>query len=104
MAKALLGHGMLVVALALCGPTLADQELAKARNCMSCHALDKKVVGPAYKDVALKYAGQKDAVDRLAAKIVKGGSGAFGLVPMPANTQVSDAEARKLAAWVLTIR
>ena len=95
---------MLVVALALCGPTLADQELAKARNCMSCHALDKKVVGPAYKDVALKYAGQKDAVDRLAAKIVKGGSGAFGPVPMPANTQVSDAEARKLAAWVLTIR
>ena len=104
MAKALLGHGMLVVTLALCGPTLADQELAKARNCMSCHALDKKVVGPAYKDVALKYAGQKDAVDRLAAKIVKGGSGAFGPVPMPANTQVSDAEARKLAAWVLTIR
>ena len=104
MAKALIARGMLVGALALCGPTLADQELAKARNCMSCHALDKKVVGPAYKDVALKYAGQKDAVDRLAAKIVKGGSGAFGPVPMPAHTQVSDAEARKLAAWVLTIR
>ena len=104
MAKALIARGMLVGALALCGPALADQELAKERNCMSCHALDKKVVGPAYKDVALKYAGQKDAVDRLAAKIVKGGSGAFGPVPMPANTQVSDAEARKLAAWVLTIR
>ena len=63
---------------------------------------DKKLVGPAYKDVAAKYAGQKDAVDKLAAKIIKGGSGVWGPVPMPANAQVNEAEAKKLAAWVLT--
>ena len=86
------------------GPALADQELAKSKNCMACHAVDKKLVGPAYKDVAAKYAGQKDAVDKLAAKIMKGGSGVWGPVPMPANTQVNEAEAKKLAAWVLTLK
>ena len=85
-------------------PAFANLELAQKTACTACHAVDKKVLGPSYQDVAKKYAGQKDAVDGLAAKIVKGGSGAFGPVPMPANTQVSDAEARKLAAWVLTIR
>ena len=68
---------------------------------MACHAVDKKLVGPAYKDVAAKYAGQKDAVDKLAAKIIKGGSGVWGPVPMPPNTQVSPAEAKTLATWVM---
>jgi cytochrome c len=85
-------------------PALADQALATAKNCMACHAVDKKLVGPAYKDVAAKYAGQKDAVDKLAAKIMKGGSGVWGPVPMPANAQVNEAEAKKLAAWVLTLK
>ena len=89
---------------AVAAPALADQALATAKNCMACHAVDKKLVGPAYKEVAAKYAGQKDAVDKLAVKIVKGGSGVWGPVPMPANTQVSDAEAKKLAAWVLTLK
>lgn len=83
------------------GPALADLKLATDKNCMACHAVDKKLVGPAYKDVAAKYAGQKDAADKLAAKIVKGGSGVWGPVPMPANTQVSDADAKKLAIWVM---
>jgi cytochrome c len=87
---------------ALSGPALADQALATAKNCMACHAIDKKLVGPAYKDVAAKYSGQKDAVDRLALKIMKGGAGVWGPVPMPANSQVNEAEAKKLAAWVLT--
>jgi cytochrome c len=87
---------------ALAGPAMADQALATAKNCMACHAVDKKLVGPSYKEVAAKYAGQKDAVDKLAAKIVKGGSGVWGPVPMPANTQVSEADAKKLAAWVMT--
>jgi cytochrome c len=87
---------------AVAGNAMADQALATAKNCMACHAVDKKLVGPAYKEVAAKYAGQKDAVDKLAAKIIKGGSGVWGPVPMPANTQVSDAEAKKLAAWVLS--
>jgi len=91
-----------LVAAAACVPVLADQALATAKNCMACHAIDKKVVGPSYKDVAAKYAGQKDAVDKLAVKIIKGGSGVWGPVPMPANAQVNDAEAKKLAAWVMS--
>ena len=89
-------------AAVVAGPALADQALATAKNCMACHAMDKKLVGPSYKDVAAKYGGQKDAVDKLAVKIQKGGSGVWGPVPMPANTQVSEAEAKKLAAWVLS--
>jgi cytochrome c len=87
---------------ALSAPALADQALATAKNCMACHAVDKKLVGPSYKDVAAKYAGQKDAVDKLSAKILKGGSGVWGPVPMPANAQVNEADAKKLAAWVLS--
>jgi cytochrome c len=94
----------LAMALATAGPALADQALANAKNCMSCHAVDKKLVGPSYREVAVKYAGQAGAVDKLAAKILKGGSGVWGPVPMPANGQVNEAEAKKLAAWVLTMR
>jgi cytochrome c len=95
---------VLASAVVMAGPVLADQALATAKNCMTCHAVDKKLVGPAYKEVATKYAGQKDAVDKLAAKIQKGGSGVWGPVPMPANPQVNEAEAKKLAAWVLTLK
>ena len=93
-----------LIAAAACAPVLADQALATAKNCMACHALDKKLVGPSYKDVAAKYAGQKDAVDKLAAKIMKGGSGVWGPVPMPANTQVNEADAKKLASWVMSVK
>jgi cytochrome c len=82
----------------------ADQALATSKNCMACHTLDRKIVGPAYKDVAAKYAGDKSAVDTLATKIQKGGSGVWGPVPMPANMQVNDVEAKKLAAWILGIK
>ena len=68
------------------------------------HAVDNKVVGPAYKDVATKYKGDKAAVDKLASKIIKGGAGVWGPVPMPANAQVNEAEAKKLAVWVLTLK
>jgi cytochrome c len=85
-------------------PASADQALATAKNCMSCHNAERKLVGPSYKEVSAKYAGQKDAVDKLAAKIIKGGSGVYGAVPMPANTQVNEADAKKLAAWVLTFK
>jgi cytochrome c len=93
-----------LIAAAACAPAMADLALATAKNCTACHAVDKKVVGPAYKDVAAKYAGQKDAADKLAAKIIKGGSGVWGPVPMPANTRVKEAEAKKLAAWVLSLK
>ena len=83
-------------------PVLADMKLATAKNCMACHAVDKKLVGPSYKDVAAKYASQKDALDKLSAKVIKGGAGVWGPVPMPANSQVSPDEAKKLVAWILT--
>ena len=94
----------LVAAVAVAAPAMADEALAKSKNCMACHATDKKVVGPAYKDVAKKYAGQKDAADKLAAKVIKGGSGVWGPVPMPANAQVNDADAKKLVAWILAMK
>jgi cytochrome c len=92
----------LAAGAAVSTPALADLQLATAKNCMACHAVATKLVGPSYKDVAAKYAGQKDAVDKLSAKIVKGGAGVWGPVPMPANAQVNADEAKKLAAWVMT--
>lgn len=83
---------------------MANADLAKAKNCMACHAIANKVVGPAYKDVAAKYAGQKDAEDKLTQKVLKGGSGVWGAVPMPANAQVTEAEARTLVKWVLSLK
>ncbi|SFM46843.1 c-type cytochrome [Variovorax sp. OV329] len=88
----------------LAAPAMADLQLATSKNCMACHAVDKKVIGPSFKDVAAKYKDDKAAADMLAGKILKGGSGVWGPIPMPANTQVSEAEAKKLAAWVLTIK
>lgn len=89
---------------AVSSPAFADEALAKSKNCMSCHAVDKKVVGPSYKDVAKKYAGNAKAADQLVTKVIKGGSGAWGPVPMPANAQVNDAEAKKLVAWILAMK
>ena len=93
----------LIAAVAFTAPAMANQELAGKKNCLACHAVDKKVVGPAYKEVAAKYAGQKDAVAKLAEKIQKGGVGAWGQVPMPAN-QVTPEEAKTLATWVMSMK
>ncbi|MEQ1658487.1 MAG: c-type cytochrome [Hylemonella sp.] len=95
---------ILFAATAISAPALADQALATSKNCMACHAVDKKLVGPSFKDVAKKYAADKSAGDKLATKIIKGGSGVWGPVPMPANPQVSEAESKKLAAWVLATK
>ena len=81
-------------------PAFASQDLAQKKNCMSCHGVDKKIVGPSFQDVAAKYAADKTAVDKLAQKIQKGGAGVWGPIPMPANA-VSDAEAKTLAQWVM---
>lgn len=89
---------------AVTSPAFADEALAKAKNCMACHAVDKKVVGPAYKEVAKKYAGNAKAADMLSAKVIKGGAGVWGPVPMPANAQVNDAESKKLVAWILAMK
>ena len=86
------------------GAALANQDLAQKKGCMACHATDKKLVGPAYKDVAAKYAKDKDAAKKLAEKVIKGGSGVWGPVPMPPNATVTPAEAETLVKWVLTVK
>ena len=78
----------------------ASADLAKAKNCMGCHAVDKKVIGPGFREVAAKYKGQKDAETKLVASITKGSTGVWGPMAMPANS-VSPAEALSLAKYVL---
>lgn len=82
----------------------ASEQLAKEKNCLACHAIEQKLVGPGYKEVAAKYKGDKTAEAKLATKIQKGGSGSWGAIPMPAMPQVSDAEAKILAHWVLSLK
>jgi len=92
---------LLLVSLVLVAQAAqADEALAKSKGCLGCHAVDKKILGPAYKDVAAKYAGQ-DVVDQLAQKVVKGGGGVWGQMPMPPNS-VTLEEAKKLVQWVLS--
>jgi cytochrome c len=82
-------------------PVLASKELAQKHACLACHTAEKKVVGPAYQDVAKKYAGQKDAEATLVTSIKAGGTGKWGPVPMPPQPGVSDADAHALAKWIL---
>lgn len=94
----------LAAGLTLTMPAMADLAQAQAKNCTACHAVDKKVVGPAYKDVAAKYAGDSGAVDKLATKIMKGSSGVWGPIPMPPNANVNEAEAKQLATWIMSLK
>lgn len=82
----------------------ASAELARDKVCLGCHAVDRKLIGPSFKDVAARYAGQPDAVARLSERIVKGSAGAWGAVPMPANPRMTPEDARTLAAWVLSFK
>ncbi|MDE2440612.1 MAG: c-type cytochrome [Betaproteobacteria bacterium] len=99
--KAIYVATMMAAGLALSGQVMADEALAKAKNCLSCHAVDKKLVGPAFKDVAAKYKGDAGAADKLAAKVKAGGKGVWGEIPMPPNN-VTPEEAKKLVTWVLS--
>lgn len=85
------------------GAARADDALAKKYNCLACHQADKKLVGPAYKDVAKKYKGQADAVAKLSDKVKKGGTGVWGQIPMPPNAAVPDADVKKLVEWILAM-
>jgi cytochrome c len=97
----------LAIALALIGSNfigasaMANVDLAKKNACLSCHHTEKKLVGPAFKDVAKKYTSIPDAASQLAASIKKGGGGKWGPVPMPPPTSLSEADAKKLATWIL---
>lgn len=96
-----LSLALLGVSFLYSGVAMANADLAKAKNCLTCHAADKKIVGPSYKDIAAKRAGEKGVEASLAAKIKNGSKNEWGQVPMPANN-VTDAEAATLAKWVLT--
>ena len=85
-------------------PALANEELAKKNACTACHAVDKKLVGPSYKDVAAKYRSDKGAEAKLIEKVKKGGTGVWGQVPMPPNPAVPDADVRALVKWVLSVK
>ena len=93
-----------LLATCLVAPAMASKELAQAKNCLACHAVDSKVVGPGFKEVATKYAGDKAAAATLATKIIAGGSGVWGAIPMPSNPQVKEADAKKLATWILSLK
>jgi cytochrome c len=80
---------------------MASMELAKEKNCMACHNINVKEVGPAYKDVAAKYSGRADAENKLVAKVMNGGGGVWEPIPMPSNNQITSAEAHMLVKWVL---
>ncbi len=93
---------MAAAGLVVATPALANLDLAKKSNCMNCHAVDKKLVGPSYQDIAKKYAGDKTAEAKLVEKVKKGGSGVWGPVPMTANSpQVKDDDIKTLVKWVL---
>jgi len=97
----LIAAAVISAAALVSAPAMANLDLAKKSNCMSCHTVDKKLVGPSYKDVAAKYKGNADAVKTLSAKVKAGGKGAWGEVPMPPNANVKDADIETLVKWIL---
>ncbi|MEI2772224.1 MAG: c-type cytochrome [Candidatus Competibacter sp.] len=91
----------LALALLIAPAAQASEELAKKYNCLACHQVDKKVLGPSYQDVAAKYKGQADAPAKLVAKVKAGGVGVWGQIPMPPNPTVPDADLNALVTWIL---
>lgn len=90
--------------LLVAGQAMADQALAQKSGCLACHGVDKKVLGPGFKDVAAKYKGNKEAEAKLVAKVKKGGSGVWGPIPMPANSpQVKDNDIQTIVKWILSL-
>jgi len=94
----------LVATVAITAPALADEGLAKEKHCTTCHSAEKTKVGPSYKNIAKKYADQKDAEAKLVTVIMKGGTGSFGTTAMPPQPSVNDAEAKQLATWILGMK
>lgn len=95
---------LVLVLIVAAAPAQSSEELAKQKACLTCHAMDKKVVGPSFKDIAEKYKAEKDGDKKLAARIRAGGSGVWGQIPMPANAAVNEAEALILAKWSLNAK
>ena len=101
-AAAVLSTVLGTAGLALALPSYASEELAKKHNCLACHTIDKKVVGPSYKEVAAKYRSDPGAEAKLFDKVKKGGQGVWGQIPMPPNAAVPDADIRALVKWILS--
>lgn len=95
-------HILLASAAIVCAPAFANKDLAQKNSCLACHSVDKKIVGPAFQDIAKKYAAHKDAEAMLISSIKNGGSGKWGPIPMPAQSSLSDADTQTLAAWILS--
>lgn len=100
--KRLIAASAASLGLLLAGAAQADEKLAQANGCMTCHQMDKKVLGPSYKDIAAKYKGNKTAEADLVKKIKAGGKGVWGDIPMPPNAHVKDADIQAIVKWVLT--
>jgi cytochrome c len=94
---------LMLLAVGLVSVSFASQQLAQQKGCNACHDMKAKKVGPSYADIAKRYAGRADAVDYLAGRIKKGGAGVWGSIPMPPQN-VTDAEARQLAQWILSVK
>ncbi len=90
--------------MASAGSAFANADLIKKYNCTACHAYDKKMVGPAYKDVAAKYKADPAAAEKLAKKVKAGGAGVWGPIPMPAHPQVPDADLLAMAKYIMTVK
>ncbi|MGB2832560.1 MAG: c-type cytochrome [Methylotenera sp.] len=102
--KALLVTVAVAGSLMMAGQASANQALAQKSGCLACHSVDKKVLGPSYKDVAAKYKGDKTAEAKMIEKVKKGGSGTWGPMPMPANSpQVKDEDIKSIVQWILAM-
>jgi len=97
-------EALMVLLLSAVSPVLANADLAQKRSCNSCHSMDSKRVGPPYRAIASRYAGNAGAVPALTAKVLNGGVGVWGAVPMPANNQVTKDEATRIVQWILTLQ
>lgn len=104
MLAAALGASLVVTGAARAQDAKAAEELARKSACMACHATDKKMVGPSYREVAAKYRDRKDAEAYLADKVRKGGKGVWGDIPMPPNAGVKDEDIRTIVRWILTTK
>jgi cytochrome c len=92
------------IAIASVATANASEEIAKKNACLACHAIDEKVVGPSFKDIAKKYKGKDGASEKVAENIVKGSTGVWGNIPMPAQAQLSASDVTALATWILTLK
>ncbi len=100
--KRLIAASAATLGLMLAGTVQADEKLAQANGCMTCHQMDKKVLGPSYKEVAAKYRGKADAAAALSKKVKEGGKGVWGDMVMPPNAHVKDADIQAIVKWILT--